>query len=310
MRILVTGGTGMVGSAFSRIETEHELLLYGSNAYDLRREQDVCDMIYRAHPDAIIHLAAKVGGVKGNTDYVADYFYDNMIMNLNILNTARIYKIPKVLSLLSTCIYPDNVEYPLTEDQIHTGEPHASSFGYAYAKRMLEIHSRAIRRQYGLKYITAVPNNIYGPNDNFDLENSHVVPAIIRKLYDKKHNQTSPVFWGTGKSLREFSYSEDIARALLLLLENYDGEEPINIGNPNEISIFDLVGLVSNVVGVDFPDESWDTSMPEGQYRKPSCNKKFINMFPDFKYTTLSEGITMTVDWFSKNYPNVRGVRD
>ena len=310
MRILITGGTGMVGSAFSRIETEHELFLYGSNAYDLRREQDVCDMIYRASPDAIIHLAAKVGGVKGNTDYVADFFYDNMMMNLNVLNTARIYKVPKVLSLLSTCIYPDKVKYPLTEDQIHSGEPHQSNFGYAYAKRMLEVHSRSIRKQYGLNYITAVPNNIYGPNDNFHLEKSHVVPAIIRKLHEAKINKTRPVFWGTGKQLREFTYSDDIARALLLLLENYNDKEPINIGNPNEISIFNLVGLISNAVGLDFPDESWDTSMPEGQYKKPSSNKSFLELFPDFKYTDLKDGIKLSVDWFIKNYPNVRGISD
>ena len=135
MRILITGGTGLVGSAFRSIETEHELILYGSDQYDLRREQDADDMIYRAHPDAIIHLAAKVGGVKGNSDYAADFFYDNMIINLNVLNCARLYKVPKVLSLLSTCIYPDNPSYPLTEDQIHSGEPHPSNFGYAYAKR-------------------------------------------------------------------------------------------------------------------------------------------------------------------------------
>ena len=153
MRILITGGTGMVGSAFKSLDTDHELLLYGSDTYNLLREQDVCDMIYRAHPDAIIHLAAKVGGVKGNSDFVSDFFYENIQMNTHLLETARIYKIPKVLSLLSTCIYPDNPSYPLTEDQIHSGEPHQSNFGYAYAKRMLEVQSRAYNEQFGNNFV-------------------------------------------------------------------------------------------------------------------------------------------------------------
>jgi len=302
MRILVTGGTGMVGSSFNNIDTEHEVILYGSDAYDLRREQDVCDMIYRAHPDAIIHLAAKVGGVKGNTDFVADFFYENMIMNLNVLETARQYRVPKVVSLLSTCVYPDKVSYPLTEDQLHNGRPHQSNFGYAYAKRMLDVHSRAIRQQFGLNYITAIPNNLFGINDNFDLENGHVIPAMIMKFHENKR----PTLWGSGRALREFTFADDIARALLLLVENYDGEESINIGNPEEISIRDLAQKISSYFdhneGID-----WDTSKPEGQYRKPSSNKAFLSMFPDFKYTTLEKGLDSTIKWFKEVYPNVRG---
>ena len=304
MRILVTGGTGLVGSAFKNVQTDHEIILRGSSQYDLRREQDVDDMIHRVQPDAIIHLAAKVGGVKGNSDYVADFFYDNMIMNLNVLNWARIYNVPRVLSLLSTCIYPDQPTYPLTENQIHGGEPHESNFGYAYAKRMLEVHSRAIRKQYGLKYITAVPNNIYGPHDNFDLENGHVVPAIIRKF---KENDC-PTLWGDGTPLREFTYSEDIARALLLLIEYYDSPMPINIGNPDEVSILELAEKVashfSNVKSIN-----WDINKPKGQYKKPSSNSRFLSLFPEFKYTNIDQGLETTVEWFKKEYPNVRGVK-
>jgi len=305
MRILITGGTGMVGSAFSSLETDHDLLLYGSSAYNLLREQDVCDMIYRSHPDAIIHLAARVGGVKGNSDFVSDFFYENIVMNTNVLETARKYNVSKVLSLLSTCIYPDNPTYPLTEDQIHNGEPHKSNFGYAYAKRMLEVQTRAIRQQYGLNYITAVPNNIYGQKDNFSLETGHVVPAMIRKLYDAKLKNEKVEHWGTGKPKREFTYSKDIARALLLLVENYEGAEPINIGSSQEISIFNLAGLISEIIEYD-GDEIWNTDMPEGQFEKPSSNEKFINLFPNFEYTPLAVGLRETIDWYVKNYPNVR----
>lgn len=304
MRILVTGGTGLVGSAFHNIETDHELILFGSDQYNLTREQDVDDMIYRIKPEAIIHLAARVGGVKGNSDYVADFFYDNMVMNLNVLNWARIYKVPKVLSMLSTCIYPDDPSYPLTEDQIHAGEPHQSNFGYAYAKRMLEVHSRSIRRQYGLNYITAVPNNIYGPNDNFDIKNGHVIPSLIRKF----HKSKNPVVWGDGSQLREFTYSEDIARALLLLIENYKEPLPINIGNTSEISIFSLSNLISN----HFPDNEsirWDTTKPKGQLKKPSSNSMFMSMYPDFKYTSIEDGLKNTIQWYNNNYPNIRGLQ-
>ena len=193
MKILVTGGTGMIGSAFKSVETNHELILVGSKDYDLRWPHHAEAMIKKIKPSAIVHLAARVGGIKGNSDHVADFFSENILINTNVLNAAQRNKIPKALSLLSTCVYPDNPVYPLTEQQIHDGEPHQSNFGYAYAKRMLDVHSRAIRKQYNLNYITAIPNNIYGPKDNFDLNNGHVIPSMIRKFYEAKINNDKVV---------------------------------------------------------------------------------------------------------------------
>ena len=306
-KILVTGGTGMVGQGFTRLETNHELVLFGSQQYDLRREQDVCDMMYRIQPDAIIHLAAKVGGVKGNSDYVADFFYDNIIINTNVLETAKNYKIPKVVSLLSTCVYPDDVTYPLTEGQVHDGEPHHSNFGYAYAKRMLDVHSRAIRQQHDLNYITAIPNNLYGIHDNFDLENGHVLPAIIRKVHEAKLTGKPPVFWGSGRSLREFTYADDIAKALLILIENYDGTAPVNIGKTGETSIWSVVRNICKILEYD-GKVIWDINKPEGQHRKPSSNDNFLKICPDFEYTSLELGLKKTCSWFMETYPDVRGV--
>lgn len=302
MKILITGGTGMVGSAFKNIETEHELILVGSKDCDLMNYDQTFKMFTHYNPNAVIHLAAKVGGVKGNSEYIADYFHENIMMNTNVLEISRRFRIEKLISLLSTCIYPNNPVYPLTEDQIHSGEPHKSNFGYAYAKRMLEVHSRAIRQQYNLKYITAVPNNIYGPNDNFDLENGHVVPAIIRKFQEGK-----TILWGDGLALREFTFSKDIAKALLLLIENYEGELPVNIGNPNQITIRGLAELIS-IYFPNIENISWDTTKPSGQYKKPSSNNKFIELFPDFQYTELKKGLNETIYWFKENYPNVRGI--
>jgi len=307
VKILITGGTGMVGTAFRDIASEHELLLVGSADYDLRRSNDCRRMVVDSQPDAIIHLAAKVGGVKGNIDYVADFFRDNIMINTNVLQIAMEFKVPKVLSLLSTCIYPDNPTYPLTEEQIHDGEPHRSNFGYAYAKRMLEVHSRAMRNQYGLNYITAVPNNIYGPKDNFDLQNGHVIPAMIRKFYEAKKSNSDVMLWGTGQPLREFTYSGDVAKALLFLLENYEDQSPINIGMTRQISIKKVSEIISKEINFT-GNIIWDTTKPEGQFKKPSSNKKFLDMYPDFVYTELEAGLKETISWFTDNYPNIRGL--
>jgi GDP-L-fucose synthase len=306
MKILVTGGTGMVGSAFKNIETNHELVLVGSADYNLTLPFHTENMLLDHQPDAIIHLAARVGGVKGNSDYVADFFHENILINTKLLSAAQRKNVPKVVSLLSTCVYPDKVEYPLTEDQIHNGEPHQSNFGYAYAKRMLEVQSRAIRQQYGLKYVTAIPNNIYGKNDNFDLNNGHVIPAIIRKLYEASRNGNVPTFWGDGRPLRQFTYSEDVARALLWMVENYDDPAPLNIGTNEEVSIMDVVWYVQEALNISMRTK-WDDRFPAGQFRKPSTNKNFIDLNPKFEYTKLKNGLKETVAWFIKEYPNVRG---
>ena len=307
MKVLITGGSGMVGHAFKNVETEHRLVLVGSADYNLVNSHDVKSMFEKVQPDAVIHLAARVGGVKGNHDFVADFFYENTMINVNLLNCAKNAGVKKVVSLLSTCVYPDKVTYPLTEDQVHSGEPHFSNFGYAYAKRMLDVHSRAIRRQYGLKYVTAVPNNLYGPNDNYDLFNGHAVAAVIRKVHEAKSNNEPPVFWGSGNPLREFTYTKDVAKILLWMLENYDDEMPLNIGNSVEHSIRDLVEITSDLF--DYKgDILWDQTMPEGQYKKPSSNSVFRELMPDFKFTDLSKGLSENIQWYEENYPNVRGI--
>lgn len=307
MRILVTGGTGMVGSAFKNVKTEHELVLVGSADYDLRQSNDCVRMLVDNQPDAIIHLAAKVGGVKGNTDYIADFFHDNIMINTNLLNTCHEHDINNVVSVLSTCVYPDSVTYPLTEDQMHMGPPHRSNFGYAYAKRMLDVHSRALRSQHKRQYVCAISNNLYGPYDNFDLDNGHVLPSIIRKVWEAKQNGQAPTFWGDGSPLREFTYSSDFAKILMWMVENYSSEEPLNIGSPEERSIMSVVDLVCENLGYDGPI-IWDKSKPAGQFRKPSSNKNFLNLYGDFEYLSLNDGLSLTINWFLDNYPNIRGI--
>ena len=219
-KVLITGGTGMVGRSF-KSNHKYDFIKLGSKDYDLENFTDALNMLSNNSPDYVIHLAAKVGGVKANTEQVADFYRQNILINTNVLEACRWYKIKKVVSLLSTCINPDTVDYPLTEEQIHRGMPHESNFGYAYAKRMIHIQSMAYRQQYGCNFVCAVPNNLYGKFDNFDLENSHVIPAIIRKVYEAKIQKKDHVtFWGDGSPLREFTYSNDLANDLLFILEN------------------------------------------------------------------------------------------
>ena len=307
MKILITGGTGMLGSAFSSVETDHELVMVGSNKYNLTQPFYTALMLNDHQPDAIIHLAARVGGVKGNTDYVDDFFEQNIRINTNVLSLAKDYNIPKVLSLLSTCVYPESARLPLTPDQIHDGPPHPSNFGYAYAKRMLEVHSRTIRKQYGLNYSTAIPNNLDGLNDNFDIDNGHVIPSIMRKILEGKLFDKKVTLWHPDTE-REFTFAPDIARILLSLIEEYNSELPINIGRTKEYKISDVAKFICKSLDYDYNKITWDTSMPKGQQRKPSCNKEFYSQYPEFEYTDLGIGIDKTCKWLMENYPNVRGV--
>jgi GDP-L-fucose synthase len=305
--LLITGGTGMVGNALREISPN--AFFVSSDNCDLTSESDTKYMFKHLKPTKVIHLAAKVGGVKANMEQLGQFYTENIKINTNVLHYSMVYKVEKVLSLLSTCVYPDVVSYPLTEDQIHNGPPHESNFAYAYAKRMIDIQSRSYRKQYGCNFITAVPNNLFGEYDNFDLNNSHVIPAIIRKIYEAKHNKEDVVLWGNGTSLREFTYSKDLAKILMFILEKYNSENPINIGNTNEYTIKQIAELIASKLQYD-GKIIWDVSKPSGQFKKPSDNSKLIDLGWDKNnYTNLDISLTNTCNWFKLNYPNIRGIK-
>lgn len=300
-KYIITGGTGMVGQSFRR-------LLLEADYVDKKRFHN---LDFEIKDNFIIHLAAKVGGVKSNTDNIADFYLENSIINNKVLDSACFGKAKKVVSLLSTCVYPDTpyVTYPLTEEQLHLGPPHSSNFGYAYAKRMIDVMSRAYRQQYGCNFITAIPNNLYGKDDNFDLENGHVIPSLIRKVWEAKINNHPFVeCWGDGTPLREFTYSDDIARILLFLLDNYDGEHPVNIGNTEEHSIKEVVEMICKTFEYD-GKIVWRIDKPSGQFRKPSSNQKLLDLGWKLEYyTPFKEGLQETCEWVKSMYPNIRGV--
>jgi GDP-L-fucose synthase len=304
---LITGGSGLLGSEILNLSPD-SIGLASTNC-NLTESNHAIINLEDSVIDTVIHCAARVGGVKANTDYVADFFDDNVRMNMNVLEACK-EKSLKLVSVLSTCIYPDAayVKYPLTEDQLHMGPPHHSNFGYAYAKRMLEVQSRAYRQQFGCNFISVIPNNLYGLNDNYDLNSGHVIPALIRKFHEAKIEERDEVIvWGTGRPIREFTFARDAARIILWLADNYDGDEPVNIGNPDWVSIENLAKMVGDEIGYK-GRLRFDTSKPDGQYEKPSSNEKLRSLGWKGNYTPLREGLRETIEWYNVHYPNVRGI--
>ncbi len=298
-KVLITGGGGMVGSA---MESPIKLT---RNYCDLLNRKQTNRFFSAVKPDGVIHCAGKVGGIGGNSNYKGQYFYENILINTNVIEAARQAGVQNLVSFLSTCVFPDKVSYPLTVDQVHQGDPHDSNYPYAYAKRMADIQIRAYREQYNINYTSIIPSNIYGPNDNFSLEHGHVMPMLIHKLYLAKKNKTDFIVWGSGKPLREFIYSKDIAKIAEWVLFNYKGTDPLIVSGDEEISIKDLVGIL--VDEFKFKGKvKFDKTKPDGQLRKPSDNSVIKELMPDFEYTPFEKGIKETVSWFIENYESAR----
>lgn len=299
-RTLITGGSGMVGSQFD----PSSILLTSTNG-DLIKQKDVKKIFNIFDPEYVIHTAARVGGVGANIKANAEFFYDNVMMNTNVIEACKRKKVKRAAFFLSTCVFPDKIEYPLTEDKIHLGPGHPSNYGYSYAKRMAEVQVRSYNEQYGTKYFCVIPCNIYGPGDNFSLENGHVIPALIHKVYLAKQNNTDLEVWGDGSPMREFIYSNDIAKITEKLLYETDFTGNIIISNPEEISIKHLVSVITEMMGFK-GKVIWRTDKPNGQLRKPSSIKKLEEVVGPQNFVPLYSGLAKTIEWFERNYPNVR----
>jgi GDP-L-fucose synthase len=299
-KILVTGGNGLVGSEF----IGEQYFKPSSKEYDLIDRDQTYRLMLKGF-DGIIHCAAKVGGVGANMNYKGEFFYNNIMMNTNVIEGARLSGVKNLVAFLSTCVFPDKVDYPLTEKKIHLGEPHFSNNAYAYAKRMTDVQIRAYNEQYGLNYKSVIPTNIYGPNDNYDLENGHVLPALIHKCYLARENKTPLTIWGSGKPLREFIFSKDVAKLTEWVLYDYNENEPIILSTSEEISIKEVVNVITELMNFK-GDVIFDSSKPDGQFRKPSDNTKIKNYLPNFKFTPFYEGLKETIEFFENNYSIVR----
>lgn len=317
--ILVTGGTGLVGSAIKHIiDTEPAGSRFGKRAgerwvFVSSQEGDLSDpsqtkkLFEKYKPTHVIHLAALVGGLFKNMKYKLTFLRDNMLINDNVLHSAHLTQTKKVISCLSTCVFPDKVSYPLDETKIHLGLPHESNFGYAHAKRMVDVQNHAYKDQFGSNFTSAIPTNVFGPNDNFELEGSHVIPGLIHKCYLAKKNGTPFVVSGTGKPLRQFIYSYDLAKLFIWQLREYDDVEPVilSVGEDEEVSIKDVADAI--VQAMDFHGEyTFDTTRADGQFRKPASNKKLLSLMGGFEFTPFDKALKDTVKWFVENYNTAR----
>ncbi len=300
MNTLVTGSEGLLGTAIKKMGSQDFYFATRKDA-DLRDFEQTSKLFAHVKPKRVIHLAAKVGGVQANTSYPGTFFYENMLVNMNVLKNAQVYGVEKLVSFLSTCVFPHESQYPLSSVNLHDGEPHQSNIGYAYAKRMLEIQSRVFREEFGCNYITLIPASMYGPGDNWSLSSGHVVPSLIHKTHLAKKNGDPLAVWGTGEPLREFIFSEDVAKLTLWAMENYESSQPLILSNSIETKIKELVGIITSTMSME-NKVVWDSSKPEGQFRKPSDSQPLKDLLPNFCFTSLETGLSNTVEWFQKNY--------
>jgi len=311
MKVLVTGGTGLVGNALKSIKKDYsnnyEFIFLSSRDCDLTDLQKTKLYFQNEKPDYVIHLAACVGGLFKNMNYKVDMLEKNLLINYNVLKCSHEMKIKKVVSCLSTCIFPDKTTYPINESMLHDGPPHTSNDAYAYAKRMLEIHSKAYQEQYGDNFVCVIPTNIYGPYDNYSLEDGHVIPALIHRCYLNKHNNEKFMVRGTGKPLRQFIYSEDLARLMMWILEKYEDKESIilSVGEKDEVSISDVARNIAKAYDYEHMIE-FDSSYSDGQFRKTADNNKLMNLYGDYKFISIENGIKRSVKWFIENYEKCR----
>jgi GDP-L-fucose synthase len=302
-RIVVTGGAGFLGRHLqeelrSRGVPAESLLIPHIEDYDLTTEADVVRVYEDMKPTVVIHLAAEVGGIGANRDNPGRFFYANMAMGLHLIEQARIRGLKKFVQIGTICAYPKFTPVPFREEDLWNGYPEETNAPYGVAKKALLVMLQAYRQQYGLKGIFLLPVNLYGPGDNFDLQTSHVIPALIRKFCAAiEKNEDKVVIWGTGSASREFFYVKDAARAVAMATEKYDGPDPVNLGAGFEITIKDLVEKIKDMTG--FKGEIvWDTSKPDGQPRRCLDTSRARKLFGFEAQMPFDEGLRDTIEWW------------
>lgn len=307
MKILVTGGSGLVGHAIDNIKhqfIQHDVHLSNSKECDLLQSDQTTEYIRELKPDVMIHLAANVGGLFKNMNHKVEMFHDNMLINMNVLKACHQAGVNKFIGMLSTCIFPDKTTYPISENMLQLGPPHVSNDAYAYAKRMLRVQCDAYNEQHGTNYSCVIPTNIYGDNDNYNLQDAHVIPALIHKCFLAKQSDEPFVVAGTGKPLRQFIHADDLAVLIMHVIDKLNGDSVI-MSSDQEVSI----GHVASCIARQFDYEhnmTFDETKSDGQYKKTADNTKLKQLVPDYKFVDIEQGIETTVKYFVENYEKIR----
>ncbi len=300
-RVLVTGGGGFLGSHLvERLEREgHDVFVARRRDYDLTRYDDAARLFEDAAPELAFHLAAEVGGIGANRDNPGRYWYANLMMGAHVLELSRVHGVGKLVVAGTVCAYPKFTPVPFNEDDLWNGYPEETNAPYGVAKKSILVGAQSYREQYGLDTIYLLPANLYGPRDNFDLDTSHVIPALIRKMTSRAPEVK---LWGDGSPTREFLYVDDCAEALLLAADRYDGSAPVNLGTGIETSIRQLAETIADLTGFD-GELVWDTSMPNGQPRRQLDASRARELFGFEATTPLREGLARTIAWYREHAP-------
>jgi GDP-L-fucose synthase len=296
-RVLVTGGSGLLGMHMKKIRPDFFYL--SSSDCDLTKRNEIDRVFKEIKPNIIVHCAARVGGILDNIKYPVEYFEENILINTNILSKSHEFNIKNLIGILSSCAYPDvSIKYPLNESQLFDGPPTETNFSYGYAKRCMAVLIDAYIKQYKKEWCYLIPCNLYGEYDKFDLNKSHFVTSLVRKIYEA---DSKVELFGTGKPLRQFMHAEDLSRAIFLLIENgvYNN---FNIATDEIFTIREIAEIGIKSCNKDFLELSFDNSKPDGQFRKDIDSFKFLNVFKDFNFTSLENGIKKVYDSFSRRY--------